>query len=453
MPSIDRSYRVLGLPPGASKDEIKRAHRDLVQVWHPDRFGDNDRLRAKAERNLQRINEAFGRLKTYEPPTDAPPENLLTQSYQAIINLGDTGHAEGIRRIDFIYRTSWGEVYTERPPGEVDSLVAIRFALDRLPHAKEEKMPAIRVYVPSGKTGVAAAGRKVFTDYEAGLKGVASFFHSKPLPPLTQRTFVFKGDSGIICSSWNGKETNTTRHNTFEEFFQKRERGQLIRSEIALAESATEMIAQQTIVKHLELNVIQVFMMDDGISSRTYISDEMGGSTFVNMPKKAWSAYSVKLGVFLSNVANRIMSEPWRLKAKMPPVKLAFYHVVAGETNPNLLEIQDTTMRYLQAIENKKAEPGQVNFAEMKTKDGKRALVFQVDGEKITNLKHGGGVFQAAAAQVRKVGKGGSISLADLSLSPEFRAKNCPRGAKTYHFLAYKSLIERKLNEALKSLK
>ena len=61
--------------------------RYLLQTLSP--HGDNDRLRAKAERNLQRINEAFGRLKTYEPPTDAPPENLLTQSYQAIINLGD----------------------------------------------------------------------------------------------------------------------------------------------------------------------------------------------------------------------------------------------------------------------------------------------------------------------------------------------------------------------------
>jgi hypothetical protein len=261
-----------------------------------------------------------------------------------------------------------------------------------------------------------------------------------------------EGDGGIISSSWNGKETSTTRHNTFEEFFQKRERGHLIRSEIALAESATEIIAQQTIAKHLELNVIQVFMTDDGISARTYISDEMGGSMFVNIPKKAWPTYSVKMGVFLSNIANRIMSEPWRVKAKMPPVKLAFYHVVAGETNPNLLEIQETTMSYLQAIEIRKGEPGHVSFAEMKTKDGKRALVFQVDGEKITSLKHGGGVFQAVVAQFRKVGKVGSISLADISLSPEFRAKNCPRGAKTYHFLAYKNLIERKLNEALKSL-
>ena len=47
----------------------------------------------------------------------------------------------------------------------------------------------------------------------------------------------------------------------------------------------------------------------------------------------------------------------------------------------------------------------------------------------------------------------GSISLANLSLPLDFRKKNCPRGAKTYHFLAYKNLLERKLNEALKTLK
>jgi hypothetical protein len=58
-----QAYRMLGLAPGATVDEVKTAYRDLAQVWHPDRFPDNDRLREKAQQNLQRINEAYALLR------------------------------------------------------------------------------------------------------------------------------------------------------------------------------------------------------------------------------------------------------------------------------------------------------------------------------------------------------------------------------------------------------
>jgi len=50
---------VLALRPGASALEIKGAYRDLVKVWHPDRFGSDPRLREKAEDKLKQINEAY----------------------------------------------------------------------------------------------------------------------------------------------------------------------------------------------------------------------------------------------------------------------------------------------------------------------------------------------------------------------------------------------------------
>lgn len=60
-----QAYRLLGLAPGASLEEVKTAYRDLAQVWHPDRFPDNARLREKAEVNLRRINEAYTVLRDY----------------------------------------------------------------------------------------------------------------------------------------------------------------------------------------------------------------------------------------------------------------------------------------------------------------------------------------------------------------------------------------------------
>jgi DnaJ-like protein len=62
-----QAYRLLGLAPGASLDDVKTAYRDLAQVWHPDRFPDNQRLREKALLNLQRINEAYAVLRDYRP--------------------------------------------------------------------------------------------------------------------------------------------------------------------------------------------------------------------------------------------------------------------------------------------------------------------------------------------------------------------------------------------------
>jgi hypothetical protein len=50
---------VLALRPGATPVEIKEAYRDMVKVWHPDRFGSDPRLRQKAEEKLKQINKAY----------------------------------------------------------------------------------------------------------------------------------------------------------------------------------------------------------------------------------------------------------------------------------------------------------------------------------------------------------------------------------------------------------
>jgi hypothetical protein len=75
-----QAYRMLGLAPGATVDEVKTAYRDLAQVWHPDRFPDNNRLREKAEQNLQRINEAYALLRDLPAAAPAavatPPDGL-----------------------------------------------------------------------------------------------------------------------------------------------------------------------------------------------------------------------------------------------------------------------------------------------------------------------------------------------------------------------------------------
>jgi len=63
MNEISRCCRVLNVKPGASVEEVKQAYHDLVQIWHPDRFSENERLRNATQERLSEINVAYEYLK------------------------------------------------------------------------------------------------------------------------------------------------------------------------------------------------------------------------------------------------------------------------------------------------------------------------------------------------------------------------------------------------------
>lgn len=65
------ALKTLGLNTAATPDEIRQAYRDLVKIWHPDRFGADARLRAKAEEHLKSINAAYHALESSGFRTDA----------------------------------------------------------------------------------------------------------------------------------------------------------------------------------------------------------------------------------------------------------------------------------------------------------------------------------------------------------------------------------------------
>ena len=56
-------YARLGVSSDATPDELRRAYLRLVKLWHPDRYtGAPDSLRARAERRVRQLNEAYGAL-------------------------------------------------------------------------------------------------------------------------------------------------------------------------------------------------------------------------------------------------------------------------------------------------------------------------------------------------------------------------------------------------------
>ena len=59
--------KTLGLEAGASREDVKKAYRDLSKVWHPDRFAEDPALQQKAEEQLKAINDAYRELQSYEP--------------------------------------------------------------------------------------------------------------------------------------------------------------------------------------------------------------------------------------------------------------------------------------------------------------------------------------------------------------------------------------------------
>ena len=62
---IKRCFEILDLDPGASPDEAKQAYKDIVSVWHPDRFSGNPRLKKKAEEKIKEVNAAYDTLKSF----------------------------------------------------------------------------------------------------------------------------------------------------------------------------------------------------------------------------------------------------------------------------------------------------------------------------------------------------------------------------------------------------
>ena len=66
--------KTLGLDLGASREDVKKAYRDLSKVWHPDRFAEDPTLQQKAGEQLKAINDAYRHLQSYEPAPDAGPQ-------------------------------------------------------------------------------------------------------------------------------------------------------------------------------------------------------------------------------------------------------------------------------------------------------------------------------------------------------------------------------------------
>ena len=60
---MEQYFKILKLKPGASLEDVKRAYKTQVKIWHPDRFPlESPRLQKKAHEMFQKITVAYKRI-------------------------------------------------------------------------------------------------------------------------------------------------------------------------------------------------------------------------------------------------------------------------------------------------------------------------------------------------------------------------------------------------------
>ena len=72
-------YEVLGIKEGSSVDDVKKAYRELVKKYHPDKYMDNP-LSELAEEKLREINDAYDYLMKNQQFTKKNDNNYQTKT-------------------------------------------------------------------------------------------------------------------------------------------------------------------------------------------------------------------------------------------------------------------------------------------------------------------------------------------------------------------------------------
>ena len=101
-------YKVLGVSPNASQEEVKKAYRDLARKYHPDNYHNNP-LADLAQEKMKEINEAYDTImkggassnsggynqhRSYSNQNSSYGGSGEFASVRAAINAGNLGYAE-----------------------------------------------------------------------------------------------------------------------------------------------------------------------------------------------------------------------------------------------------------------------------------------------------------------------------------------------------------------------
>lgn len=143
----------------------------MVKVWHPDRFGDDLRLRQKAETKLKEINEAYNLLQREPVPAETNPpssEALKTHVYYTAPSSVRAQHQRtkpvgaGFTRVHWVYIVCpavvfLGAVYLFVRQGPGYEVQTTQTAVSQMDPANAPSAPAM------GNEGDGGASRKIMS--------------------------------------------------------------------------------------------------------------------------------------------------------------------------------------------------------------------------------------------------------------------------------------------------
>ncbi len=85
--TTEQAFNILELPSTATWEEVRQAYREMVKVWHPDRFPNDEKFKQRATRKIQDINTAYKllevHLKHQSAAKHSPPPNPQEQHSSA----------------------------------------------------------------------------------------------------------------------------------------------------------------------------------------------------------------------------------------------------------------------------------------------------------------------------------------------------------------------------------
>ena len=100
MNDILQCYAILGIKHTATPEATKKAYRNMAKVWHPDRYVNNPTLRAKAEIEIKKINQAYEAIKAYSANVDRVVEQDISYTPQSKVfkkqNSAESCYQQGV---------------------------------------------------------------------------------------------------------------------------------------------------------------------------------------------------------------------------------------------------------------------------------------------------------------------------------------------------------------------
>ena len=92
-------YSILGVPYGASDEEVKNAYRNLARRYHPDNYADSNPLKELAKDKMQEINAAYDEIQRDRSTGSTSTSNGYGSSYENSYGYtsGNSGRASGAK--------------------------------------------------------------------------------------------------------------------------------------------------------------------------------------------------------------------------------------------------------------------------------------------------------------------------------------------------------------------